>query len=356
MKNGLVLVAMSGGVDSSVAAALLKDSGREVVGVTMRVWDETPGEKSCCSLEDTEDARRVADRIGIPHYTLNVKGEFKAKVVDYFVEEYLRGRTPNPCVLCNQELKFDHLFTKGAQIGASHVATGHYARIGEFMGRPALLKGVDADKDQSYFMFSIDPSRLGDVLFPLGEYTKESARNLAEKYGLNVAQKEESQEICFVPDNDYGKLVQSEAGFRLVEGDIVTSTGEVVGRHKGYPYYTIGQRRGLGISHSKPLYVTKIDPVLNRITVGYPDDLLGSGLVAGGVRWLIPENEALELEVTAKIRHSREEAAVTIKPCGPGELEVRFAKPVSAIAPGQAVVFYHGDVVAAGGWIERRLD
>ena len=361
MNTEKTLIAMSGGVDSSVVAALLSESSEELVGVTMRVWDAPAGAlappNSCCSADDTDDARRVAHALGIPHYTLNVKEDFKEKVVDYFVDEYLKGRTPNPCILCNQAVKFDYLFRKGASFGATKVATGHYARIGEYNNRPALFRGLDKEKDQSYFLFSIDRERLSDILFPLGGFTKEETRAIAKKHGLLTAKKAESQEICFVPDNDYKNLVRQVAGDDVFStGEIISAGGVTLGRHKGYPAYTVGQRRGLGISHKTPLYVTGVDPEANQVIVGEKDELMGRALLASNVNWLVPKEEALELDTTARLRHGHKDAKAEVKEEGDDSIVVTFVEKQLAITPGQAVVFYHGDLVLGGGWIEKRLD
>lgn len=351
---------MSGGVDSSVAAALLKEQGHELVGITMRVWDlphsaeSRPG--SCCSIDDANDARRVAERLGIPHYTLNVKAEFKERVVDYFVSEYVSGRTPNPCVLCNQAIKFGYLFSQGAKFGVSKVATGHYARIGDFHGHKVIMRGLDPAKDQSYFLFSTPPERLRDIIFPLGGLSKPEARALAEKYGLAVAEKPESQEICFVPDDDHAAFIENvSVNGASREGDIVNARGKVLGQHRGYARYTIGQRRGLGVAAGEPLYVTAIEPEENRVVVGGRDEVYGTALLARGMNWFVPADEAAGLELTARIRHKSQDAPARVEARARGEAVVEFSRPQLAITPGQAVVIYHGDAVMGGGWIEKRL-
>jgi len=361
MSGETIIMAMSGGVDSSTAAALLKEQGKNIIGVTMRVWehpnDVEARNGTCCTMDDVEDARRVAIRLGIPHYTVNVKKEFKEKVVDYFVAEYMRGRTPNPCVLCNQVIKFEYLFQFGAKVGATCIATGHYARIGEFKGHKAVMRGLDAAKDQSYFLFSIEPSRLASIMFPLGDFSKQETRRLAEKYELHTAQKSESQEICFVPDNDYANFIKKmPEGKAIGEGDIVDTSGKKLGRHKGFPFYTVGQRRGLGIGHSERLYVAAIDPQHNTVIAGTKEHLYGKALLAGGLNWYIPPAEFGDVEITARIRHQGKDSPVHVKILPDGRAEVEFDAPQLAITPGQAVVFYHGEVVLGGGWIERRLD
>ncbi len=361
MNENIILMAMSGGVDSSSAAAILVGQGRSLIGVTLKVWegpaDGVAKEGACCSLDDANDARAVAVKLGFPHYTINATQEFRAKVVDYFVAEYLSGRTPNPCVLCNQEVKFDFLFKKGAAFGANMVATGHYARIGEFMGFKTIFKGVDAEKDQSYFLFSVNPARLDKIIFPLGGMTKTEARAIAEKHNLPVASKRESQEICFIPDDDYERFIKDRPEAASIgEGDIVSEGGEILGRHRGFPFYTVGQRRGLGIGHSERLYVTAVEPAVNRVVVGGAESVHGRALRAGGMNWFIHPDEAVKLELTAKIRSRSKEAPAHVRLEGRGGAVVEFAEPQLAITPGQGVVLYHGEAVIGGGWIERRLD
>ena len=310
---------MSGGVDSCVSAAMLKEQGYNIVGITMRVWEDPNALESrhgaCCTLDDATDARMVAERLGIPHYTLNVKARFKEKVVDYFVSEYLDGKTPNPCVVCNQAIKFDYLFEQGKKFGASRIATGHYARLDTFKGHTVIRKGVDAGKDQSYFLFSINPQALDKIMFPLGELTKTETRAMAEKLGLNVAKKKESQEICFVPGNDYREFIsQTPAGANITNGPMVNSQGRSVGRHKGYPFYTIGQRRGLGVSAPAPMYVTRIDPAANRVYVGSKNDLYGRRLKAVNMNWYLPPATACGLNLTARVRHQGKDAPATVTP------------------------------------------
>lgn len=354
----LILVAMSGGVDSSAVAALLKEQGHKLVGVTMRVWEDPDGtvarNGACCTLDDANDARRVADRLGFPHYTLNVKEAFRHKVVDPFIAAYRAGETPNPCALCNSEIKFDHLFTQGEKFGATKIATGHYARIGAFHGRPALLRGADPKKDQSYFLFGVPAHRLGSILFPLGDMVKEETRQLARDVGLNVAEKRESQEICFIPDNDYAALVEKEGGV-VGEGDIVTVDGKRVGRHKGYLHYTVGQRKGLGVAAPEPFYVVRVEPATNRVVVGDKEAIMGRSLIARDFNWLVPKEEIEGLALTARIRHNSPDRPADVRVEG-DQVRVTFHEPQNAIAPGQAVVLYHGDVVVGGGWIQERVD
>jgi len=358
MNDTRVLVAMSGGVDSSVAAAALAGQGLDLVGVTMKIWQDPAGPRQggCCSMDDAEDAKRVCDSLGIPHYTINVQDAFKTEVVDYFTREYYAGKTPNPCVPCNHALKFGYLFAHGAAYGARRVATGHYAGIGELRGRLAVTRAADREKDQSYYLFSIPPERLDAIDFPLSRFTKGQTREMARKLGLPVAEKQESQEICFVPDNDYKSFIRGLGGAQDVgRGDIVDLSGAVVGRHTGYIDYTVGQRRGLGISAPEPMYVLQVDPAANRLVVGGRNDLYSRALLASGANWFIPPEEFVRMELTAKIRSRSQDsaAAVTIK--GDGAFSVEFSEPQLSITPGQAVVVYHGEYVVGGGWIERKI-
>ena len=350
---------MSGGVDSSAAAAILVRENNNVVGVTMKIWDgqgKDPRPGGCCSIDDTDDARRVCENLGIPHYTLNAKEAFKADVVDYFVSQYYAGMTPNPCIPCNQALKFGYLFQQGEKFGATKVATGHYARIEAFMGRKVIARAVDEEKDQSYYLFSIDPSRLDNIEFPLGSYTKEMTRKLASELSLPVAQKPESQEICFVPDNDYKSFIRRASGAgQAGEGDIVDSSGAVIGRHTGYTDYTVGQRKGLGIAAPAPMYVLSVDPGSNKVTAGFKEDLYSNNLLAGGANWFIPPEDFSKLDLTSKIRSRGKDSQAKVGVLDDGRFTVEFKDPQLAITPGQAVVIYHQDYVIGGGWIEKSL-
>jgi tRNA-specific 2-thiouridylase len=354
-----VVVAMSGGVDSSVTAALLKEQGYEVIGISMQVWDYSKftaadGEKSgaCCSLDDIHDAGRVAEQLGIPFYVVNFEEEFQRLVIDDFVAEYFRGRTPNPCVRCNQWIKFELLQKKARELAADFLATGHYARIvREASGRYRLMKGVDEGKDQSYFLFTLSQKQLAATRFPLGEMTKKEVRLLASGYGLRVAEKGESQEICFVPDDDYIRFLEEVCGKDRLSGDIVDSRGSVLGRHNGTYRYTVGQRKGLGIAHSHPLYVLGVDTSRKEVIVGGKDELSRDGLFAAEVNWIAPAPNS-DIEATCKIRYRHKPTACTIHPLPGDRAEVRFRRSEKAITPGQAVVFYDGDEVLGGGWIE----
>ncbi len=376
-----VLVAMSGGVDSSVAAALLKRAGADVVGCFMRLgspgealdtltpYDEAGvmcdpnrikiGHQGCCSINDAADARAVAAELDIPFYVCNFKKDF-GRIIDYFVDEYAAGRTPNPCVRCNDWLKFGKLHTYARQIGADFVASGHYARVQpDERTRPRLLRGVDHSKDQSYVLFGAPRDRLSEMILPIGEHEKPAVRDMAERFGLPVFDKPDSQEICFVPDNDYAGLVERRTPGLAREGDILDEDGNAVGRHHGQHRYTIGQRRGVGVALGYPLYVVGRDPEANTITVGPRDRLLASGLVAGEVNLLIDEAEfrtARRCEAKIRYNSSPVPAAARLKHAGDGpRLIVEFDEPQAAVAPGQAVVLYDDDVVLGGGWIQHAL-
>ena len=310
----------------------------------MQIW---PGgkESSCCSLSAVEDARRVANKLGIPYYVLNFKKIFKKKVIDDFISEYNRGRTPNPCVKCNQHIKFDALLKKAKGLEADFLATGHYAKIEKIAERYILKKGIDPKKDQSYFLHSLDQEALSRTIFPLGGLTKQEVRRIAKKFKLNVADKEESQEICFVEDN-FGKLMSAK------EGKIVDIEGKVLGKHKGYQLYTIGQRRGLGLSRKNPAYVLKIDPKTNTIPVGDRGDVYGDDIIAGDLNWISVNKIDTPIKVKAKIRYNSPESEAEILPLSKEKIKVMFKNPQFAITPGQSVVFYDGDAVVGGGIIQ----
>ncbi len=353
---------MSGGVDSSVAAALLKEQGYEVIGVTMRLWDNsaleeesgaTPG--GCCSLDDLYDARRVADALDIPYYVMNMEEHFTREVVDYFVSSYLKGETPNPCTRCNEEMKFRVLLNKARELKADLLATGHYAKISGGDGAPyTLSKGVDESKDQSYFLFTMNQEELSRVVFPLGGMTKDEVRAYAEKMGIRTAQKQESQEICFVPDDDYGRFI-SERVETALGGDIVDRDGNVLGSHEGLFRYTIGQRKGLGIGGpGGPYYVISLDMDTNRLVVGPKEGLYSNGLKAREVNW-INEMPGAGEKLVAKTRYRHPGSICHIVKAGGGLLELAFEEPERAVTPGQAVVLYRGDELLGGGWIEEAL-
>ncbi len=367
--KGKVLVAMSGGVDSSVAAALLKEDGYEVVGCFMRLG--SPGEtlteglhvpddacdpslvkighQGCCSINDAKDAQLVAARLDIPFYVLNFKQDF-GRIINYFVDEYNAGRTPNPCVRCNDWLKFGKLADYADSIDAQHVASGHYARVETVDGVPTLLRGVDHSKDQSYVLFGARRDRLAHTLLPIGGFHKTDIRRMAEDFNLPVFNKPDSQEICFVPTNNYMDVVGKVAKGQVHAGDILDREGKIIGEHPGHQHYTIGQRRGVGVAFGYPIYVVDKDADANTITVGEADDLLSAGCMAGETNWLVdPPTEPLSCMV--KIRYNADLVEATAQVTETGELRVNFAQPQRAVAPGQAVVCYAGDRVLGGGWI-----
>jgi tRNA-specific 2-thiouridylase len=366
-RNGRVVVAMSGGVDSSVAAALLRDSGYECTGVLMRNGVEPlagGNQRTCCSVADALDARRVADRLGIRFYVLDFAREFEA-IINYFVAEYNRGRTPNPCVMCNQHLKFGRLFAYADAMDAEFVATGHYARLepspsapdeGNARARPvepALLRGVDRSKDQSYALFGVRRELLKRMLLPVGGLRKARVRELARGLGLVTADKPDSQEICFVPDDDYARVIRERTPAAIAAGDVLDSAGKVVGRHQGYQTVTIGQRKGLGIALGRPAYVVRTDPATNTVVLGERDDLSAAGCAVERVNWLI-DPPGGPLPATVQIRYNHHGTPGTIRPGPtPDRVEVDFDPPASAVSPGQAAVFYDGDRVLGGGWIAR---
>jgi tRNA-uridine 2-sulfurtransferase len=367
-----IVVAMSGGVDSSVAAALLADQGHEVIGVSMQLYDQTDGNRtfgSCCTLDDLHDARRVAAALDIPHYILNFEQQFEEQVVSNFVQEYASGRTPLPCAHCNSDLKFSTLLERACGFGADRVATGHYARVDydEASGRYVLRRGVDAAKDQSYFLFSLTQEQLARAVFPVGDRPKEAVREYARSRHLPVADKPDSQEICFIPDNDYAKFVTVHAPHAAdAQGAIVDETGRVLGRHEGVHRFTVGQRKGLGLSATSgtsgraPVYVLMLDAADQRVVVGPKSSLERTTLTASGVNWMARE-PAGPLRVIAQIRHRHAPASATVRPMESGRsglpgrgglAELVFDAPQIAITPGQAVVFYEGDMVVGGGWID----
>ncbi len=360
MAGERVLVAMSGGVDSSVAAALLVQAGYECIGATMQLWPEdmprTDDETSCCSLQAVEDARRVAGKLGIPYYVFNMADTFQAMVIDPFAAAYLAGRTPNPCIACNRYLKFAAFLQKAQALDCAFIATGHYARTwrDDKSGRHCLARGRDRSKDQSYVLYPLTQEQLAHTLFPLGEYTKTRIRELAAVFQLKVAQKPESQEICFVPGNDYRRFLALYRPGSCAPGPILDTSGRRLGTHHGLAAYTIGQRKGLGIAAPRPLYVVDIDPARNAVVVGSRDECLCAALVADDVNWVSTPAPPASMPVMARIRYGAELAAATLVPLPEGRVLTAFAQPQRAVAPGQSVVWYQDDLVAGGGIIERK--
>jgi tRNA-specific 2-thiouridylase len=368
MPNRTIAVAMSGGVDSSTVAAMLRAEGHNVVGLTMQLWNQRrlAGHEGvpesvqgrCCSIDDVYDARRVAETIGIPYYVVNHEDRFERDVVRPFVQEYLSGRTPIPCSLCNNHLKFDQLLTVAQQIGAEAVATGHYARV-EFdknSGRWILKRPADHSKDQTYFLFGLTQEQLSRTMFPLGNMTKPEVRDLARKHGLTSAEKPDSQEICFVPGGDYKNFIDAylaEQGESLPDtaGELVTTDGRAIGEHSGIHNFTIGQRKGLGVATGSPLYVLQIKGDTREVVVGSGENLYSNTLRVHRVNLISAEDLPALMRVTVKIRHRHEAAAAMIEKSGADEILVSFEQPQRAITPGQAAVFYDGDVVVGGGWI-----
>lgn len=353
-----VVVAMSGGVDSSVAAALLREQGAEVIGLTMQIWDyrnfSAPDGQhfgTCCSLDDVYDARRVAEQLGIPFYVVNFEEEFARQVIDAFCDDYFAGRTPNPCVLCNQKLKFELLLRRAKELEADFLATGHYAQVVHDGTRYALRKGIDAGKDQSYFLFTLTQQQMAMVRFPLGGMTKEEVRAHAARFGLRVAEKAESQDICFVPDGDYVRFLEEQRGAGTMDGEIVHVNGRVLARHHGTYRYTIGQRRGLGIAWPEPLFVVGIDAVGKRVIVGEKQHLSVAEFLVDQVNWLIPP-PAGPLDAACRIRYRHQEIQAQIRKVDDDTVRVVMKEPQAGVTPGQAAVFYQGDEVIGGGWID----
>ncbi len=352
-----VVVGMSGGVDSSVAAYLLKQQGYDVVGVTMQIWQDESHEEienkgGCCGLSAVDDARRVAAMLDIPYYVMNFKSEFKRDVIDYFVREYLAGRTPNPCIACNRYVKWESLLTRSIQIGADYIATGHYARICELPnGRYAIRNSVTAKKDQTYALYNLTQDQLKRTLMPIGDYTKEEVRKIAEDIGLMVAGKPDSMEICFVPDNDYASFIEKETGVTSVPGDFVDVDGNVIGKHRGVIHYTVGQRKGLGIALGKPAFVVAIRPEQNQVVIGEDRDVYTERLYANNLNFMAVDDIPEPVHVKAKIRYSHEGAYCTVRKIDSDTIECIFDQPVRAVTPGQAVVLYDGEYVLGGGTI-----
>ncbi|AYE33164.1 tRNA 2-thiouridine(34) synthase MnmA [Clostridium septicum] len=355
-----VVVGMSGGVDSSVAAYLLKEQGYEVIGVTMKHFDESDDsyverEGGCCSLSAVDDARRVADNLGIPFYVLNFKESFKEKVIDYFVEEYIEGKTPNPCIACNRHIKFDEFLRKAKGIGADYIATGHYAKIENRDGKFHLLRADDDRKDQTYALYNFTQEQLSQTLMPCGNYTKDKIREIAKEIGLAVHNKKDSEEICFVTDNDHGRYILNAKPEKVKEGNFVDKKGNILGRHKGIVYYTIGQRKGLGLALGRPVFVTDINPRTNEVVIGAEEDIFKTDLVAKDINFIFIDNLKEDMKVTAKVRYSAKPAEATISPLPNGRVKVSFKEKQRAITKGQSVVFYNENDVVGGGIIEKIL-
>ncbi len=362
---------MSGGVDSSLAAFLLRQQGYPVVGMSMKLWDfrEVGGDNHpdgrCCSLESLNDARAVCQQIGIPHYVLDMREDFRKQVISNFIEEYLQGRTPNPCIICNTQIKWRSLWIKAESLGAGYMATGHYARVrfDQNTQRYSLLKGVDSTRDQSYALWGLSQTDLSRTIFPLGELTKKQVRAMAREHGLKVAEREESQEICFVADDDYGRFIREWVGrgksriqYKIKPGPILNLRGEKLGEHQGIPFYTVGQRRGLGIAAERPLYVIRIDAEGNAIYAGENEELLGSSFVVSDVNWVTVVNEGNEIRCDVKIRYQHTPKKATISRLTNGRILVKFDKPERAITPGQSAVFYDGESVLGGGVIDELVN
>jgi len=348
---------MSGGVDSSATAALLLEQGYEVVGITLKLWPQDCVNRAadkCCGPQAVTDARSVCHKLGIPYYLIDESADFQKHVIQYFADEYKAGRTPNPCVMCNQNLKFGRLIERADQLGAQFIATGHFARLERRDdGRILLQRGRDLRKDQSYFLFSLRQAQLARAMFPLGEMTKSDTREVARHCQLKTAEKEESMEICFVPDNDYGGFLRQAKLVENQRGEIVDEDGHVLGYHEGIAFYTIGQRKGLGLSSPKPFYVLALDVENNRVIVGDDAALHREEFTVAGCNWIAFAHPPEHLEVTARIRYHHPGARATVTPLPDGRARVRLHTPQRAIAPGQAAVFYQDDLVVGGGWITR---
>lgn len=357
MSGKKVVVGMSGGVDSSVAAYLLKKQGYKVIGVTMQIWqdeEETVQEENggCCGLSAVDDARRVAAQLEIPYYVMNFKKEFKENVMDYFVDEYLNGRTPNPCIACNRYVKWESLLKRSMDIGADYIATGHYASVVQLPnGRYALKKSKTDAKDQTYALYNLTQEQLSHTLMPCGAYEKDEIRKIAEEIELRVANKPDSQEICFVPDDDYAGFIERSTGKKIPEGNFVDKDGRVLGKHRGIIHYTVGQRKGLDLPMGRRVFVTELRPNTNEVVIGEGTDVFGNVLYANRLNWMGMEKPSETIEVNAKIRYNHKGAKCIVEVVGKDLVRCYFPEPVRAITPGQAVVFYDGDIVLGGGTI-----
>lgn len=354
MEKKKVLLGMSGGVDSSVAAILLKEQGYDVIGVTLKLWESEEQESTCCNLEATLDAKRVCDKLSIPHYTLNAKEQFKNHVIDDFICQYKNCRTPNPCIECNKYLKFGYMYEKAKELGAEYIATGHYAKVeySEKYERYALKKADNIAKDQSYVLYSIPKELIGKLIFPLAEMEdKEDIRNVAREYGLTIANKPDSEDICFIPDGDYKKFLENNSDLKEKEGNIVTTNGEILGQHKGLYRYTIGQRKGLGIAYSEPLFVIGFNSEKNELIVGTEKETYKTEMLVNQINLLLIDKIEKPMKVMVKIRYSSKEYPANIEMLEEDTIRVVFDEPVARITSGQSAVFYIDDMVLGGGKI-----
>ena len=357
MSKKKVVVGMSGGVDSSVAAYLLKEQGYDVIGVTMQIWqdeEEFVQEENggCCGLSAVEDARRVANMLEIPYYVMNFKKEFQEKVIDYFIDEYLHGRTPNPCIACNRYVKWESLLKRSVEIGADYIATGHYAKIDRTENGRYSIRMSDAQgKDQTYALYNLTQYQLAHTLMPVGYYTKDQIRDIANKIGIPVAHKKDSQEICFVPDKDYAGFIEANTQNKIEQGNYVTTDGKIIGKHKGITHYTIGQRKGLNLAMGHPVFVTEIRPETNEVVIGESEDLFQKELLCHKINFMSIPDLKEDMRVMAKIRYNHKGDTAVIHRESEDRIRVIFDKPQRAATPGQAVVFYDGEYVAGGGII-----
>ena len=357
MSKGKVVVGMSGGVDSSVAAWLLKEQGYDVIGVTMQIWQDEENEVQeenggCCGLSAVDDARRVASSIGIPYYVMNFKQEFQKNVIDYFTKEYLNGRTPNPCIACNRYVKWEALLQRSLSIGADYIATGHYARIDRLPnGRYAIRRSATLAKDQTYALYNLTQEQLAHTLMPVGNYSKDKIREMAEEIGLQVANKPDSQDICFVPGGDYATFIEENADAPIRQGNFVTQDGKILGKHKGIIHYTVGQRKGLGLALGYPAFVLEIRPETDEVVIGTYEESLTHTLRANELNFMSVEDITEPIRVFAKIRYNHKGAWCTVEKTGEDEITCTFDEPIRAVTPGQAVVLYDGEYVLGGGTI-----